>query len=73
MERQVGVDVSQAPGGSLSVRWFVCDNGMTVCEGTALYDAGADALDWQGERPPAEYEGRVRAEITRVLRARRTP
>ena len=73
MERQVGVDIAEAPGGPLSVRWFVCDNGLTVCEGTALWDARTEALDWQEERPPAEYEGQVRAEITRVLRGRRAP
>lgn len=73
MERQVGVDVLESPGGELSVRWFVCDNGMTVWEGTALCDAATDTLDWQGERPPAEYEGQVRAEIGRVLRGRRAP
>lgn len=69
MEKQIDVTVLARPesGAPASVRWLICDNGMTVGSGAARYDPATGACAWEEERPPAEYEGQVRLAIARAL------
>ena len=71
MEKQVDVTVlpPQENEARRWVRWLICDNGMTVGEGTALCDPQTGGCVWEEERPPAEYEGQVRLAIARALAA----
>ena len=65
MEKQVDIGfLSEGPHeAGISMTWLICDNGMTVDQGTATYSAGDGLIRWMGGRPPAEFEGLVRCAI----------
>ncbi len=71
MEKQIDVSVQPASPHEVRrwVRWLICDNGMTLAEGMALFVPDTGHCVWEEERPPAEYEGQVRLAIARALEA----
>jgi hypothetical protein len=64
MERQVeATPLSSKADGYRRFHWRICDNGMTVAEGTVQWNEATGACDWEDFRPAAEYEGQVRSAI----------
>lgn len=72
METQIDVDVlGVSENDKVNVRWLICDNGMTVASGDAIYYQNSGTVIWEGdETPPSSSFTRVILEIDRAVKRR---
>jgi hypothetical protein len=72
VETQIDVDVIDAGTADqpARVRWYACDNGMTVGEGFATYEPGSQTVNWEDHPPSASLFGRVVLAIDRAVKRR---
>ena len=67
MDYQIDVAILSSDPGAYLLSWHVCDNGMDAGCGQAWTHAADSPVVWIGTRPQVEVEGRIVAEIARVL------
>ena len=72
MEQQVDIDILDvgSPDTPAVARWLICDNGMTVDEGTVRYNPQNGMLDWNGSPPPISLYTTVVLQLDRALARR---